>query len=57
MNDIFKLRNTDGLAREKDKLNLEIPKSSQVTLRTEALRATVQKYGMPNPTIQKPQMI
>ena len=39
MNDTFKLRNTDRLAREKDKLNLEIPKSSQVTLRNRSLKS------------------
>ena len=38
MNDIFKLRNTDRLTREKYKLNLEIPKSYQVTFGTRSLR-------------------
>ena len=31
MNDIFKLRNTDKLTREKNKLNLEIPTPNQAT--------------------------
>ena len=38
-NDIFKLRNTDRLAWEKDKLNLEIPKSSPSTFGTRGLKA------------------
>ena len=32
MNDIFKLRNTDRLTREKYKLNLEIPKPNKPLL-------------------------
>ena len=39
MNDIFKLRNTDRLTREKYKLNLEIPKSYQVIFGTRSLRS------------------
>ena len=39
MNDIFKLRNTDRLTREKYELNLEIPKSNQATFRTRSLRS------------------
>ena len=39
MNDIFKLRNTDRLTREKYKLNLEIPKSNQATFGTTSLRS------------------
>ena len=45
MNDIFKLRNTDILTREKYKLNLEIPKLNQATFGTRNLGATVRKYG------------
>ena len=41
MNDIFKLRNTDRLTREKYKLNLEIPKPNQGTFGTRSLR----RYG------------
>ena len=37
MNDIFKLRNTDRLTREKYKLNLEIPKPNQATFGTRSL--------------------
>ena len=39
MNDIFKLRNTDRLTREKYKLNLEIPKPNQATFGTKSLRS------------------
>ena len=39
MNDIFKLRNTDRLTREKYKLNLEIPKPNQATFETRSLRS------------------
>ena len=41
MNDIFKLRNTDRdrLTRERYKLNLEIPKPSQVTFAAGSLRS------------------
>ena len=42
MNDIFKLRNTDRLTREKYKLNLEIPKPNQATFGTRSLRS----YGL-----------
>ena len=41
MNDIFKLRNTDRVTREKYKLNLEIPKPNQATFGTRSLR----RYG------------
>ena len=41
MNDIFKLRNTDRLTREKYKLNLEIPKPNQATFGTRSRR----RYG------------
>ena len=37
MNEIFKLRNTERLTREKCKLNLEIPKPNQVTFGTRSL--------------------
>ena len=37
MNDIFKLRNTDRLTREKYRLKLEIPKPNQTTLGTRSL--------------------
>ena len=53
MNDNFKLRNIDRLAREKYKLNLEIPKPNQVTFGTRNQGAMVQIYGMRYPTIQK----
>ena len=43
MNDIFKLRNTDRLTREKYKLNLEIPKPNQATFGTRSLRSYGQK--------------
>ena len=36
-NDIFKLRNTDRLTREKSKLNFEIPKPNQITFGTRSL--------------------
>ena len=36
--DIFKLRMTNRLTREKHKLNLEIPKSNQVRFGTKSLR-------------------
>ena len=39
MNDIFKLRNSDRLTREKYKLNLEIPKLNQTTFGTKSLRS------------------
>ena len=39
MNDIFKLRNTDRLTREKCKLNLEIPKLNQATFKTKNLKS------------------
>ena len=39
MNDIFKLRYTDRLTREKYKLNLEIPKPNQATFGTRSLRS------------------
>ena len=39
MNDMFKLGNTDRLTREKYSLNLEIPKTKQVTLGTRSLRS------------------
>ena len=39
MNDIFKLRNTDRLTREKHKLNLEIPKPNQATFGIRSLRS------------------
>ena len=42
MNDIFKLRNTDRLTREKYKLNLEIPKPKKATFGTRSLRS----YGL-----------
>ena len=38
MNDIFKLRNTNRLTREKYKLNLEIPKPNQPTFGTKSLK-------------------
>ena len=38
-NGIFKLRNTDRLTREKYKLNLETPKSSQAIFGTRSLRS------------------
>ena len=38
-NDIFKLRNTDRLTREKVKLNLEIPKLNQATFGTRSIRS------------------
>ena len=41
MNDIFKLRNTDRLTREKYKLNLEIPKLNQNIFGIRSLR----RYG------------
>ena len=43
MNEIFKLRNTDRLTREKYKLNLEIPKPNQATFGTRSLRSYVLK--------------
>ena len=43
MNDIFKLRNTDKLTREKYKLNLEISKPNQITFGTRSLRSYVPK--------------
>ena len=39
MNDIFKLKNTDGLTREKYKLNLEITQLNQATFGTKSLRS------------------
>ena len=39
MNDIFKLKNTVRLTREKYRLNLEIPKSNQATFGTRSLRS------------------
>ena len=39
LNDIFKLRNTDRLTREKYKLNLEIPKPNQATFEARSLRS------------------
>ena len=39
MNDIFKLRNTDKLTREKNKLNLEIPTPNQATFGARGLRS------------------
>ena len=39
MNDIFKFRNTDRLTREKNKLNLEIPKLNQATFGARSLRS------------------
>ena len=39
MNDIFKLRNTDRLTREKYRLNLEIRKPNQDTFGTRSLRS------------------
>ena len=39
MNDIFKLRNTNRLTPEKYRLNIEIPKSNQVTFGTRRLRS------------------
>ena len=39
MNDIFKLRNTGRLTREKYKLNLEIPKPNQAVFGTRSLRS------------------
>ena len=39
MNDIFKLRKTDRLTREKYKLNLEIPRPNQATFGTRSLRS------------------
>ena len=39
MSDIFKLRNTERLTREKYKLNLEIPKLNQTTFGTKSLRS------------------
>ena len=39
MNDIFKLRNTGRLTREKYKLNLEVPKLNQATFGTKSLRS------------------
>ena len=44
MNDIFKLRITDRLTREKYKLNLEISKPNQVTFGTRNLRSYGRKY-------------
>ena len=41
MYDIFKLKNTDALTREKYKLNLKIPKHNQATFATGSLR----RYG------------
>ena len=38
MNDIFKLRNTNRLTREKYKLNLEIPTPNQPTFGTKSLK-------------------
>ena len=38
MNDIFNLRNTDTLTREKVKLNLETPKLNKATFGTRSLR-------------------
>ena len=43
MNDIFKLRNTDRLTREKYELNLEISKPNQTTFGTRSLRSYYQK--------------
>ena len=43
MNDIFKLRNTDILTREKYELNLEISKPNQATFGTRSLRSYDQK--------------
>ena len=51
MNDIFKLRNTDRLTRERYKRNLGIRKSNQATFGKRSLRSYVQKYGMPYHTI------
>ena len=49
MNDIFKLRNTDKLTREKYKLNMEIPKPSQATFGTRGLRSYGPKrWSLPN---------
>ena len=39
MNDLFKLRNTHRLTREKYKLNLEIPKPDQATIGIRSLRS------------------
>ena len=39
MNDIFNLRNTDKLTRDKYKLTLEIPKPNQATFGTRSLRS------------------
>ena len=39
MNDIFKLRNTDRLTREKYMLNLGIPNLNQATFGTRSLRS------------------
>ena len=51
MNDIFKLRNTDKLAREKYKLNLEIPKHNQTTFGTRSIRSYSPKICNAYPTI------
>ena len=50
MNDIFKLRNTDRLTREKYKLNLQIPKPNEVTFGTGNLRSYSPKIwnALPN---------
>ena len=40
MNDIFKLRNMNGLTREKHKLNLEISRPNQFTFGTRSLRGS-----------------
>ena len=45
MNDIFKFRNTDRLTREKDKLNLEIPKPNQATFGTRSISSYGPKIG------------
>ena len=45
MNDIFKLRNTGRLTREKDKLNLEIPKPNQATFGTRSISSYGPKIG------------
>ena len=39
MSNVFKLRNTDRLTREKYKLNLEIPKPNQATFGTIRLKS------------------
>ena len=39
MNDIFKIRNTNRLTREKYKLNMAIPKPNHATFGTKSLKS------------------